>query len=174
MPDLRQTLAMLAPRVTAAWGPAAAYDLEMRVVPLGQLGEVIDRIGAVALDVELASFLAGPRPKAVAIALLARLRRRPRVQVPQQEPGLEWEPPPVAAPAPADPIEAWSADEAAGSSRADARTAPIDVDPDEVVLAAEVDRTAFIATSRPVPELTRYHEALLRLLGPCQGGPAVQ
>ena len=53
MPDLRQTLAMLAPRVTAAWGPAAAYDLEMRVVPLGQLGEVIDRIGAVALDVEL-------------------------------------------------------------------------------------------------------------------------
>jgi hypothetical protein len=70
MPDLRQTLAMLAPRVTAAWGPAAAYDLEMRVVPLGQLGEVIDQIGAVALDVELASFLAGPRPKAVAIALL--------------------------------------------------------------------------------------------------------
>jgi len=140
MPDLRQTLAMLAPRVTAAWGPAAAYDLEMRVVPLGQLGEVIDRIGAVALDVELASFCSGPRPKAVAIALLSRLRRRPRVQVPQQ----------------------------------DARTAPVVVDPDEVVLAAEVDRTAFIATSRPVPELTRYHEALLRLLGPCQSRPAVQ
>jgi hypothetical protein len=174
MGNLRHLLDTLGPQVAARWGEAMRYDLEMRTGQLFELEAAIERAGPDAWAATLATFLAGPKPRAVTPGLLAALRRRPARVVPAQELGLEWEAPPAVAPVPVDPIEQWSADEAAGSARSEARTAPVHVDPDEVVLAVEVDRTTFIATSQPAPEHTRYHDALLRLLGPCHGGRAVQ
>jgi hypothetical protein len=171
MLDLRSTLAMLAPRVTAAWGPAAAFDLEMRVEPLAELAAAIERVGPAVFEAELASYLAGPRAKAVAIGLLIRLRRRPAAPVPIQEPGLDWGAP-IQEPLPAEPVlERWPAEDAAADRRAAAEAVPI---AEPVELAPEREVTAFIPTVRPRQELTRYHERLLALLAPCADPSAVQ
>ena len=172
MTDLRRLLDTMQPQVTKAWGPAAAYDLEMRVEPLAELAAALERVGPAVFEAELASYLAGPRPRAVAIGLLTRLRRRPAAPVPVQEPGLDWGAP-IQGPAPvAEPVlERWSAEDAA-ADRLEAVTAVPIAEP--VELPPEREVTAYIPTVRPVIELTRYHERLLRLLGPCAEPSAVQ
>lgn len=172
MPDLRSTLATLQPRVAKAWGPAAAYDLEMRVEPLAELAAAIERVGPAVFETELASYLAGPRAKAVAIGLLIRLRRRPTAPVPAAEPGLDWGAPIQEAPPIAEPVlEGWSAEDAAADRRASADAVPI---AEPVELAPEREVTSYIPTVRRRHELTRYHERLIALLAPCADPPAVQ
>ena len=76
--DLRGALAELQPLATAAWGPAAAYDLELRVEPLAELAAAKATMAPEQWSAALADFFAGPKPRAVAPALLAILRRRAR------------------------------------------------------------------------------------------------
>ena len=78
MADLRGMIDELAPRVNAAWGLALRYDLELRVEPLAELAAAKAGMSAELWSQALAEFFAGPKPRAVAPALLAILRRRAR------------------------------------------------------------------------------------------------
>ncbi len=74
--NARDLLDELGAHVAAAWGEAARWDLETRTGLVPELVEAHERVGPEAWAATVATFIAGPKPRAIAQSLLALLRRQ--------------------------------------------------------------------------------------------------
>lgn len=74
--NARDLLDELGARVAAVWGETARWDLETRTGLVPELVAARDRVGPEAWAATVATFTAGPKPRAIAQGLLALLRRQ--------------------------------------------------------------------------------------------------